>query len=173
MLYSHSTDNAENTALPLHSAEQIENTSHVIAKHCLGVTSLRLRGSAFTKPLPGSGLHNPVVPLLRECCYCGSAVLASSKYATIQSHIFASTLFCLLPASCWFLAWVTLQPWKWRWNFAPKRRFVFNGLQGVTFQKIQMLRIYLLNIQMMGTSRHPEEVDLVSPCFQNVCLVTY
>jgi hypothetical protein len=28
------------------------------------MTSLRLRGSVFTEPLPRSGLHNPVVPLL-------------------------------------------------------------------------------------------------------------
>jgi hypothetical protein len=54
MLYSRSIDNTE-------------NTSHVIAKHCWGVMSLHLRGSVFTEPLPRSGLHNPVVPLLPAC----------------------------------------------------------------------------------------------------------
>jgi hypothetical protein len=29
-----------------------QKTSHVIAKHCWVVTSLRLRGSVFTEPLP-------------------------------------------------------------------------------------------------------------------------
>jgi hypothetical protein len=23
---------------------------------------------------------------------------------------------CLLPVSGWFLAWLTLQPWRWRWR---------------------------------------------------------
>jgi hypothetical protein len=67
MLYSRGTDNAENTVLLLRSTDHTENTSHMIAKHCWGVTSLRLRGSVFTEPLPRSGLHNPVVPLLRAC----------------------------------------------------------------------------------------------------------
>jgi hypothetical protein len=58
-----------------------ENTSHVIAKHCWDVTSLRLRGSVFTELLPRSGLYNPVVPLLvrvllRKGCFCGSTFLA-------------------------------------------------------------------------------------------------
>jgi hypothetical protein len=52
------------------------------------VTSLRLRGSVFTEPLPRSGLQNPVVPLLvrvlrRNGCFYGSTLLAWGKYATI------------------------------------------------------------------------------------------
>jgi hypothetical protein len=58
---SRGKDYAEN-AIPLQTTQE---TSHVIAKHCWGVTSLRLRGSMSTKPLPRSGLHNPVLPLLR------------------------------------------------------------------------------------------------------------
>jgi hypothetical protein len=64
VLYSSGTDNAENTVLLLHSAEHKENTSHVIAKHCLDVSSLRLGGSVFAEPLPRSGMHNLIVLLL-------------------------------------------------------------------------------------------------------------
>jgi hypothetical protein len=64
VLYSHGTDNAENTVLLSCSADHTENTSHMIAKDCWDVTSLRLCGSVFTELLPRSGLHNPVVPLL-------------------------------------------------------------------------------------------------------------
>jgi hypothetical protein len=67
VLYSRGTENAENIVLLLRGADNTENTSHVIAKHFWSVTSLRLRGSVFTEPLPRSGLHNPVVPLLRAC----------------------------------------------------------------------------------------------------------
>jgi hypothetical protein len=28
--------------------------------------------------------------------------------------------FCILPASCWFLPWFTLQIWRWRWHVPPK-----------------------------------------------------
>jgi hypothetical protein len=60
----------------------------VIARYCWSVTTLRLRGSVFTEPLPRSGLHNPVVPLLvrvllRNGCFCCSTALAWDKYATI------------------------------------------------------------------------------------------
>jgi hypothetical protein len=67
VIYSRGADNAENTALLLHSGDHTENISHVIAKHSRDVTSLRLSGSVFTKPLPRSGLHNTVVLLLRVC----------------------------------------------------------------------------------------------------------
>jgi hypothetical protein len=88
VLYSRGTDNAEETVPLLRSANHTENTSHVIAKHCLDVTSLRLRRSVFTKPLPRNGLPNPVVPLLergllRNSRFCGSIVLAWGKYATV------------------------------------------------------------------------------------------
>jgi hypothetical protein len=67
VLYSRGTDNAENAVLFLRSADHTQNASHVIAKHCWDMTSLRLRGSVFTEPLNKSRLHNLVVPLLRAC----------------------------------------------------------------------------------------------------------
>jgi hypothetical protein len=60
-------DSAENAILLLRNAENTENTSHVIAKHCWVVKLLRLSGSVFTEPLSRSGFHNPFVPLLRAC----------------------------------------------------------------------------------------------------------
>jgi hypothetical protein len=67
VLHSRGTDKWENTVLLLLSADYTENTSHVIAKHYWDVTSLRLRSSVFTEPLCRSGLHNPVVSMLRAC----------------------------------------------------------------------------------------------------------
>jgi hypothetical protein len=43
----------------------------------------------------------------------------------------------LLPASCWFLAWLTLQPWRCRRHVPPKRRLTCNGLHGVISQNIE------------------------------------
>jgi hypothetical protein len=87
VVYSRGTDHAENTVL-LHIADYTENTSHVIAKHCWNMMSLRLRGSVFTEPLPRSGLHNTVVPLLVRVLlinghFCGSTLFACGKYATL------------------------------------------------------------------------------------------
>jgi hypothetical protein len=43
VLYGRSTDNAENTVLFLCSTDNTGNTSHVIAKQCWDVTSMRVR----------------------------------------------------------------------------------------------------------------------------------
>jgi hypothetical protein len=42
---------------------------------------------------------------------------------------------CLLSASCWFLAWLTLRPWRWRRHVPSKRGSIFNELQGAISQK--------------------------------------
>jgi hypothetical protein len=34
------------------------------------------------------------------------------------------------PISWWFLAWFTLQPWRWRRHIHPRRRLTFNELHG-------------------------------------------
>jgi hypothetical protein len=41
-----------------------------------------------------------------------------------------------------FLAWLILQPWRWRRHVPPKRRLTFNGLHGVLSQKIQSFTVY-------------------------------
>jgi hypothetical protein len=43
-----------------------------------------------------------------------------------------------LPASCWFLAWLTLQPCRWRLCVPPKCRLTFNRLYGFISQKIKL-----------------------------------
>jgi hypothetical protein len=44
----------------------------------------------------------------------------------------------LLPVSFWCLSWLTLQHWRWRRHVPPKRQFIFIGLQGVIFLKIEL-----------------------------------
>jgi hypothetical protein len=48
-------------------------------------------------------------------------------------------LLCLLPASCWFLTWLTLRPWRWRQYVPPKRWLTFIGLHGVISQEIRVV----------------------------------
>jgi hypothetical protein len=43
---------------------------------------------------------------------------------------------CLLSASCWFLAWLFLRPWKWKRHVSPRLQLIFNGLHGLISQKI-------------------------------------
>jgi hypothetical protein len=88
VLYSRSTDNAENTVLLLRNAYHTENISHVIAKHCWDVISLRLPGSVFTQPNLEAGCITPLFHcclrvLLINDCFCGSNILACNKHATI------------------------------------------------------------------------------------------
>jgi hypothetical protein len=42
--------------------------------------------------------------------------------------------FCLLPASCWCLVWVTFRPWWWRTDVTPKHRDL-SELHGVTIPR--------------------------------------
>jgi hypothetical protein len=42
-----------------------------------------------------------------------------------------------LSASCWFLAWLNLRPWRRRRYVPPRRRVTFNGLHGVISQKTE------------------------------------
>jgi hypothetical protein len=44
------------------------------------------------------------------------------------------------PASRWFLAWLILRQWRWRY-VPPKRRLTLTGLHGVISQKITELFI--------------------------------
>jgi hypothetical protein len=36
---------------------------------------------------------------------------------------------------CWFLAWLIIRLWRWRWHVPPKHRWTFNGLHSVISQK--------------------------------------
>jgi hypothetical protein len=47
--------------------------------------------------------------------------------------------FCLLLASCWFLAWLILRPWICRRHIPPKSPLKMNGLYGVISMKIKQL----------------------------------
>jgi hypothetical protein len=47
-------------------------------------------------------------------------------------------LHSLLPASRWFLALLILGSWRRKRHVFPKRRLTFNGLHGVTCQKIEL-----------------------------------
>jgi hypothetical protein len=38
----------------------------------------------------------------------------------------------------WFLAWLILWPWWWRWHVPPKCWLTFNGLHGVISQKTEL-----------------------------------
>lgn len=46
--------------------------------------------------------------------------------ATFRRNIFPpfSSWVHLLSCFCWFNAWFTLQPWRWRWYITPKRRAI-------------------------------------------------
>jgi hypothetical protein len=48
---------------------------------------------------------------------------------------FGGTCCLLLPASCWFLALLSLRHWRWKQFFLPKRRLNFNGLYDFIFRR--------------------------------------
>jgi hypothetical protein len=42
-------------------------------------------------------------------------------------------------SSCWFLTWLALQPWRWRWHVPVKHLLTFTGLHSIISQKIELL----------------------------------
>jgi hypothetical protein len=68
-----------------------------------------------------------------------TAVLRFHPIIICKPKFLVSGLLCLLPASCWFLAWFILQPWRWKQHLPLKHQSTFNGLYGVISQKIRLL----------------------------------
>jgi hypothetical protein len=58
----------------------------------------------------------------------------------MNGYIFWDVAPCI-PSSCWFLALLTLQPWRWK-HVPPKRRLTSNGLHCAISQKIESI-LYL------------------------------
>jgi hypothetical protein len=69
----------------------------------------------------------------------------------ITEELRLSGFHCLLPASCWFVAWHTFQPWRWRQYVTPKRRLTSIGLP----QHILLFRIISIIYS------HPTNIGLI------------
>jgi hypothetical protein len=53
------------------------------------------------------------------------------------------SLFCLLPDSCWFIAWLFLRPQRWKLYVPLKRRLSFSGLHDLVTQNIELISFYV------------------------------
>jgi hypothetical protein len=67
--------------------------------------------------------------------YRANGVASKASSVSLWCHLFASHVLWLPPASCWFLAWLTLQPWRRRRHVPPKRPLTFKGRQGIMSQE--------------------------------------
>jgi hypothetical protein len=74
----------------------------------------------------------------------------------------ASTQLRLLPAVCWFLAWLTLQQWRWRRHLIPKRQLIFAGLHGVISQHT-ITSFLNTPIRKSGLSRNYVGLLIITP----------
>jgi hypothetical protein len=79
-----------------------------------------------------------IVLFLRDSQWEPTSWLVSSLLAYKIPCFSIPDMLCLLPASCWFLAWLNL-PWIWR-RYAPPR-LTFAGIHGVTPQKRELFGI--------------------------------
>jgi hypothetical protein len=55
--------------------------------------------------------------------------------------------------SRWFLAWLILRPWRWRWYVPPKRQLTFNRLHSIIFQTKKLFNSLFIFI-IFTTSKH-------------------
>lgn len=49
----------------------------------------------------------------------------------------------LLLASCWFLTWLALQPWRWWQHVPPKQWLIFIQQHGIISQNSELFRIHI------------------------------
>jgi hypothetical protein len=74
---------------------------------------------------------------------CVSLLFRRSEHSVIRlsNHISNNTSLCKIWGSVWLLLshWPILRPWRWRRHVPPKRRLTFNGLHGITSQKLTLL----------------------------------
>jgi hypothetical protein len=70
--------------------------------------------------------------------YTEQIILETSKISLEEFYLLRyNAQLCLMSASCWFLTWLTLQPWSWR-HLPPKWWLPFTLLQGIIYQKIEL-----------------------------------
>jgi hypothetical protein len=89
------------------------------------LTAVVIKSSVFwdmtqCSPLKVDRRFRGTCPLHRQCWR-----VSQREISVKQATIFAS---------------LTLQPWRWRWQFTPKRRLTFNGLHGVISQKVELFK---------------------------------
>jgi hypothetical protein len=74
---------------------------------------------------------------------------------------------CLLPASCWILAWIILEIWRRRWHILPKRPLTFYGLRGVISHKsaFHVSKVALMCLVRFGVKPIPKECFLLLDVF--------
>jgi hypothetical protein len=70
--------------------------------------------------------------------------------------------FCLLPASNWFLVWIIIQHWRWKWHVSSKHWLNFNRLHGNISQKTEpfittAVRTSNLYFKVVWTGNHNGE----------------
>jgi hypothetical protein len=51
---------------------------------------------------------------------------------------------CLLHATSWFLAWLTLWPWRWGRYVLPERQLTFTGLHNIISPKVELFTVTAL-----------------------------
>jgi hypothetical protein len=102
----------------------------------------------FLSPLGSLGLcesqwvlafHSVLRASQREPICCpkfSSCFLHNQKFREV--HCSACHLLSL-----WFLAWLFLRPWRWRWPDTPKRRLTSNRLHGVITTAEDNLKSYI------------------------------
>jgi hypothetical protein len=87
--------------------------------------------------------------LMYRFCYGGFEVLT---VVVVKNFVFWDITPCnmmkfnsciggalLVPDSCQFLAWPTLQPWKWRQHVPTKHQLTFTGPHSVISQKTELI----------------------------------
>jgi hypothetical protein len=54
-----------------------------------------------------------------------------------------------ISASCWYLVWLILRPWRWRLHVPPKFRLTFKGLHKKTELSTISFLLYLLSLVIL------------------------
>jgi hypothetical protein len=79
-------------------------------------------GGKQSKPRPENQATWTRLPVCFESPCSGHSSVGSPIFVPVQGLIFHTRFAQLAFCFCWFLAWLTLRPWRWRLYVPPKRR---------------------------------------------------
>jgi hypothetical protein len=110
----------------------LDSTGQLAACFCLAYSSILKTETIFYSETSDS----PNYMALQTTILYFKSFITSCSPLNVQQRFGGTCLHLqqVLPATCWFLAWRTLQPWRWRRRVPLKRQLAFNGLHGVISQ---------------------------------------
>jgi hypothetical protein len=100
--------------------------------------------------------HKALLMLSAADNFCRNSLVTTQLLQKNDNSQTTLTNSCTL-ATCWFLAWLILQPWTWTKHVPLKYQLTFNGLNGIISQKTELFSFqhccYVFRVSLLCSKR--------------------